>query len=459
MAANNSTPSPLNSESPIAREPEADLRTRLLTHRTWDQASACGSDSCNHGTLSPRPPTRGSVRTYGSVNSDSVEDPYGDNHYAHAPIEDSPTFDSMGAAIAAGLLRSGTSKISTTAYLARMHGVKNRRLMFLAYYFPFLNWVRQYKWSYLRGDLVAALTMASFYIPMSLSLAANLGHIPPINGMYAFVFNPLIYALLGTCPQMVVGPEAAGSLLTGTVVKDNIERGLSSEEGDIAHAHIAGVVTTTAGAFIFLAGITRLGFLDSVLSRPFLRGFISAIGFVIFFDQLIPELGLQAVAKEVGGVSHGSVVDKLRFIVTHLNQAHGLTAAVSLGAFALIMACRWVSHAMPFPCLPTRSISAHLTSTERPKIAFSRAIPRSLSSLIVSQSSSSLPSLPGALTGSPRVSTFSETSRSATSSLPFTLPSTRATCVISPRPSVRPLSLPCSAFSSLQLPLKVSGRA
>lgn len=77
---------------------------------------------------------------------------------------------------------------------------------------------------------------------------------------------------------MVVGPEAAGSLLTGTVVRENIERGQSREEEDRAHAEIAGAVTSTAGAIIFLAGLTRLGFLDSVLSRPFLRGFISAIG-------------------------------------------------------------------------------------------------------------------------------------------------------------------------------------
>ncbi|RYF35660.1 MAG: hypothetical protein EOO38_28770, partial [Cytophagaceae bacterium] len=90
------------------------------------------------------------------------------------------------------------------------------------YYLPCTNWVRQYRWSFVQGDLIAALTMASFYIPMSLSYASNLAHIPPINGLYAFVFNPLIYAVLGTCPQMVVGPEAAGSLLTGQVVREAI---------------------------------------------------------------------------------------------------------------------------------------------------------------------------------------------------------------------------------------------
>ena len=184
--------------------------------------------------------------------------------------------------------------------------------------------------------------MASFYIPMSLSYASNLGHIPPINGLYSFVFNPFIYALLGSCPQMVVGPEAAGSLLLGTVVKTSIEGGHSGDEDAEMNARIAGVVTGMAGAVIFVAGLTRLGFLDSVLSRPFLRGFISAIGFVILVDQLIPEMGLGHLAKHVGGVSHGSSLEKIIFLVENVKHAHGLTCAVAFGSFAVIMVCRLV---------------------------------------------------------------------------------------------------------------------
>lgn len=211
---------------------------------------------------------------------------------------------------------------------------------FIAYYIPFFNWVRQYRWQYLRGDLIAALTIASFYIPMSLSYASNLGHVPPINGLYSFVFNPLIYAFLGSCPLMVVGPEAAGSLLTGQVVRGNIENGKIDDKDGFLAAEVAGIVTSMAGAVIFAAGIFRLGFLDNVLSRPFLRGFISAIGIVIFIDQLIPEMGLDALVRHTKGVAHGSCVEKAIFIVEHIAKAHGPTCAVSFGAFAIIMVCR-----------------------------------------------------------------------------------------------------------------------
>ena len=214
------------------------------------------------------------------------------------------------------------------------------RTRYLYYYVPFFNWIQQYKWSFLMGDLIAAFTMASFYIPMSLSYASNLAHIPAVNGLYAFAVNPLIYAIFGSCPQMVVGPEAAGSLLTGNVVRDNIVHKRARDEDGAVLASIAGVVTGVAGAILFLAGVARIGFLDNVLSRPFLRGFISAIGIVIIMDQLIPEMGLTARSREVGEVAHGSTFDKLIFLIQNAHVAHGLTCAVSFGSFAVIMVCR-----------------------------------------------------------------------------------------------------------------------
>lgn len=210
---------------------------------------------------------------------------------------------------------------------------------YLAYYVPFFNWIGQYRLSFLKGDLVAALTVASFYLPMALSLAANLAHVPPIHGLYSFVFNPFVYAILGSCPQMVVGPEAAGSLLVGAVVQQSVDVGGSGEDSSLIHAQICGVVAGMAGATVLIAGLARLGFLDSVLSRPFLRGFISAIGFVIAVDQLIPELGL-ADRADASGVSHGSSVDKIRFIVDNAAHLHRLTFAVAAVSFLVIMVCR-----------------------------------------------------------------------------------------------------------------------
>jgi MFS superfamily sulfate permease-like transporter len=182
--------------------------------------------------------------------------------------------------------------------------------------------------------------MASLYIPMSLSFASNLGHIPPINGLYALVFNPIVYALLGSCPQMVVGPEAAGSLLLGSVVRDSVDKGKTGDE-DEENARVAGLVTGIAGAVILIAGLARLGFIDSVLSRPFMRGFISSVGFIIIIDQLIEEMGLSEIAAHVGGVGHGTTVEKIGFLFSHFRESHALTCAVAGVSFLVIMVCRY----------------------------------------------------------------------------------------------------------------------
>ncbi|KAI8717439.1 STAS domain-containing protein [Fusarium sp. LHS14.1] len=290
---------------------------------------------CSHGTFSPRPSSP--AMTMQSTDEDG-SDTGGSG--THIPVLDSAITTIVGHDDWKRWLkkRMRTKKMGHSSVLAEQAGFEDTAFMYLAYYVPCLNWMRQYKLSYLRGDLVAAVTMASFYLPMALSLAANLAHVPPIHGLYAFVFNPFIYALLGSCPQMVVGPEAAGSLLVGTVVKQNVGSG-DDEDNDLLHAQICGIVAGMAGAMVLIAGLGRLGFLDSVLSKPFLRGFISAIGFVIAVDQLIPELGLAKLADEVG-VSHGSPVEKIQFMVRNIHETHGLTFAIAGISFLFIMICR-----------------------------------------------------------------------------------------------------------------------
>ncbi|RAH72891.1 SulP family inorganic anion transporter [Aspergillus aculeatinus CBS 121060] len=285
----------------VPREPSD--RTRLLKSYDGDDP-ACGlRDACNHGTFSPRP------------GSEEYHDGTPEPDFAQGP-ENMP--------------RTG----STAAWPA-----KSYRSLYISYYIPFFNWIPQYRWSFLRGDLISALTIASIYIPMALSLASNLAHAPAINGLYSFVFQPFIYAILGSSPLLLLGPEAAGSLLTGTIVKSSVSQGLSREDDEAASAMVVGVATAMAGSMILVAGLTRLGFLDNVLSRPFLRGFITAIGCVIFVDQLIPEVGLADLARDAG-VSHGSTAEKLVFLLRNLKSCHGLTAAVSFTSFTIIMLFR-----------------------------------------------------------------------------------------------------------------------
>lgn len=361
---------------------EPTVRTRLLNYQQHDAGAGRPATHRSYGSFA------GSVhseQSFGGAFPGISETLEGD-----AP---DATHALLGDAVADGVMNKASGKqMSTTRWLAERHGIKNKRMMYLKYYIPILNWAPQYKWRYLKGDLVAAITMASFYIPMALSYASNLAHLPPVHGLYSFAFNPLIYAILGTCPQMVVGPEAPGSLLVGEIVRENIKKGTTDDNDGRRNAEIAGIITCMAGAFILIGGFFRLGFLDNVLSRPFLRGFISAIGVVIFIDQLIPQMGLARLAADQ--VSHGSCLDKFLFLVRNVGNAHGLTCAISFTAFAIIMFFRYVvPHQTSGDCLFLILLAHNFAESSRSDC--SHVTPMSHTSRTALQSLCLLPSSPG----------------------------------------------------------------
>ncbi|KAI1266938.1 sulfate transporter 4.1 [Xylariaceae sp. FL1019] len=321
----NHTPGP--STRVNTADPDSAHETTSLLHEHAHEGP------CNHGTFSPRattPPLR-------DLPNDSERDSMLNSESTLVSSE-IPLLRGTWKKTFSNIMKS--KKMATSSALAERHGFEDSWLMYLSYYIPCLIWIRQYKWSWLQGDLTAALTMASMYLPMALSYADNLAHVPPINGLYAFVFNPFIYALLGSCPQMVVGPEAAGSLLVGSIVKNSIDLGRGEEDNLVLHSQIAGVAVGIAGASVLIMGLSRFGFVDNVLSRPFLRGFISSIGVVIFIDQLTPVLGLSEASRENPGLPHGNTWEKLRFVLTHLGRCHRLSAIVGTVSFVVIMVLR-----------------------------------------------------------------------------------------------------------------------
>lgn len=319
----------------------ADARTRLL--ESYDrQDPLCGMRLCNHGTFSPRPEDQdkrlwGSMAPVDGGGSSGFFGGSSGTRPTSARSENGPSMESSASALPLKNRKTLYATIRETVHSLSEANCCNSR--YLSYYIPFFNWISQYRWSFAKGDLIAAMTVASIYIPMGLSLSENLAHAPAINGLYSFVFHPFIYAILGSSPLLTIGPEAACSLLVGTIVKSSVREGNSMEDDEAANATIVGVASALAGSMILVAGLTRLGFLDNVLSRPFLRGFITAIGFVIFVDQLIPETGLAQLAKEVG-VTHGTTVEKMMFLFRNIRNCHGLTTAVSFGSFGIIMLFR-----------------------------------------------------------------------------------------------------------------------
>ena len=82
---------------------------------------------------------------------------------------------------------------------------------------PILDWLPNYKKSWLKGDLSAGLTVGVMLIPQGMAYASIVG-VPPVYGLYASIIPLLIYAILGTSHHLAVGPVAMVSLLTATAI-------------------------------------------------------------------------------------------------------------------------------------------------------------------------------------------------------------------------------------------------
>lgn len=229
--------------------------------------------------------------------------------------------------------RRPLSPASTTLVVPERGKLKPKAKSYWAYYFPAMEWIPQYKAKYLPGDIAAGLTLASFQIPVSMSYATSLAHVSTISGLYGLVVPTFVYALMGTVPTMVVGPEAAISLVVGQAVAPYLHSDIISADA------VSGLMAGAGGAVLLVGGLLRFGFLDSVLSRALLRGFISAVGVVMVVEQLPSELGLlEKMHQDIG--AHSSVATKLAFLFRNAHEAHGLTFVFAFTSMLAIIAFR-----------------------------------------------------------------------------------------------------------------------
>lgn len=153
----------------------------------------------------------------------------------------------------------------------------------MPYYMPILLWLPKYNWrESLIYDLFAGVAVAAMIIPQSIALSLLAG-LEPIFGLYSAWITCLVYAFMGNSKQMSYGPETVAAMLVGLTIQDK------DPSDPAAFAHI---LSFMAGVFLFAMGVFRFGFLDSVLSRPLLSGFINAVAVTIVIEQIDSLLGI-----------------------------------------------------------------------------------------------------------------------------------------------------------------------
>jgi len=151
--------------------------------------------------------------------------------------------------------------------------------------FPPLTWLRGYKASDLPADLVAGVTLAAYGVPVSMAYAGLAG-VPPVSGLYCYLFGGLAYFLLGTSRQLALGPTSAIAMLIGG--------GLATlSEGDpVRLATLAAGTALVTAAICFVAWLFRANQAVNFISETNLVGFKAGAALTIALSQMPKVLGI-----------------------------------------------------------------------------------------------------------------------------------------------------------------------
>jgi SulP family sulfate permease len=201
---------------------------------------------------------------------------------------------------------------------------------------PPMGWLfpslRGYQRGWVRGDLVAGLTVWAVLVPEALAYASIAG-VSPVVGLYAAPGALILYAALGSSRQLVTGPMAATAALSAATVASFAPTG-----GSRFVALTAGLAITT-GLAALIAGLLRLGFLASFISEPVMKGFIVGLALTIIIGQVPKLFGISK--------GNGDFFEQLWHVITHLGDTQGLTLLVGVLSLAVIVGLRRFAPAIP----------------------------------------------------------------------------------------------------------------
>jgi SulP family sulfate permease len=150
---------------------------------------------------------------------------------------------------------------------------------------PFLNWPRPDA-QLLRGEAIAALTVAVVMIPQSVAYAGLAG-MPLVTGLYATFLPALAAVLFSASTRLSVGPSALSSVLVGASLVG------MAEPGSASWVALAVWLALLAGVLQFGVGVTGSAWVLNLVSSPVLTGFSQAAALLIIASQLPALIGLE----------------------------------------------------------------------------------------------------------------------------------------------------------------------
>jgi high affinity sulfate transporter 1 len=187
---------------------------------------------------------------------------------------------------------------------------------------PALGWLRAYQTAWLRGDVVAGITLAAYLLPAGLG-DASLANLPPQAGLYACLFSGLVFWLFCSSRHTAITVTSAISLLVGASL-GGIAGGDTSRFGALA----AGTALLVAGIAL-IAWLAKAGTIVNFISESVMVGFKCGVALFLASTQLPKLLGIHG--------AHGNFWENSGHFLKHLGETNLTSLAVGGVALAVLI--------------------------------------------------------------------------------------------------------------------------
>ena len=197
---------------------------------------------------------------------------------------------------------------------------------------PILGWMRSYDPSWLRGDLIAGVTVAALIVPKNLGYAGIAG-VPLQNGLYAAAAGAVLYATFGTSRQISMGPSSGLAAVAASAVAT---AGITATV-DVA-SFVAGLTLASGVLFLGLA-VLRMGWIARFLSRAVVTGFLFGAAIDVVIGELPKITGVNATGS--------NSFEELRAWFGSLGDTHRATVVVGVLSLVVVFGMRVVAPRVP----------------------------------------------------------------------------------------------------------------
>jgi sulfate permease, SulP family len=197
---------------------------------------------------------------------------------------------------------------------------------------PLVGQLRSYDRRWLRGDLIAGVTVAALIVPKNLGYAGIAG-IPLQNGLYAAAAGAILYAIFGTSRQISMGPSSGLAAVAASAV---LAAGISDQK-DVA-SFVAGITLASGILFLVLA-VLKIGWIAQFLSRAVVTGFL----FGAAIDVVIGELPKLTGTKTTGS----NPIQELRSWIGTLGDIQTTTLVVGVIALIVVFGLQRIAPRIP----------------------------------------------------------------------------------------------------------------